>query len=181
MFHLSSFMLSTIPPPRFLNNTTTKILHQFPCKNFSSPYVPQSPNKFYYPMSSPQSATVALQEEVKESEKQPRLKWSDIGPDITEAQKQAISQLPPKMTKRCKALMRRIICFSPQDENLLLLLAAWVKVMKPRRADWLSVLKEMKRMENPLFMEVDQLSFHPICVAIFFPYQFNTDSSIVLL
>ncbi|XP_038975078.1 pentatricopeptide repeat-containing protein At1g01970-like [Phoenix dactylifera] len=154
MFRLSSFMLSTIPPPRILTDTTTKIFQQFPCKNFSSTYVRQPPNKFHYPMSSPKSATLSLQEEVEESEKQPKLKWSDIGPDITEAQKQAISQLPPKMTKRCKALMRRIICFSPQDENLPLLLAAWVKVMKPRRADWLSVLKEMKRMENPLFMEV---------------------------
>lgn len=159
MICLSSFMLSTIPLPRILTNNTTKIFHQFPCKNFSTPYVSLPTSKFCYPTSS-QSATVSLHGDVKESEKQPKLKWSDTGPDITEAQKQAVSQLPPKMTKRCKALMRRIICFSPQEENLPLLLAAWVKVMKPRRADWLSVLKEMKRMENPLFMEVGQLSFH---------------------
>lgn len=154
MICLSSYMLSTISPPRILTNTTTKIFHQFPCINFSSSYASQPPNKLHYPVSSLQSATVALEGVVKESDKQPKLKWSDIGPDITEAQKQAISQLPPKMTKRCKALMKHVICFSPQDENLPLLLAAWVKVMKPRRADWLSVLKEMRRMENPLFMEV---------------------------
>ncbi|XP_010921863.1 uncharacterized protein [Elaeis guineensis] len=154
MICLSSFMLSTIPLPRILTNNTTKIFHQFPCKNFSTPYVSLPTSKFRYAMSSPWSATVALQGDVEESGQQPKPKWSDIGPDITEAQKQAISQLPLKMTKRCKALMRRIICFSSQDENLSFLLAAWVKVMKPRRADWLSVLKEMKRMENPLFMEV---------------------------
>ncbi|KAJ8626517.1 hypothetical protein MRB53_019824 [Persea americana] len=85
----------------------------------------------------------------------PKLRWVEIGPNITEAQKEAISQLPPKMTKRCKAIMKRIICFSPEEGGeLSLLLSTWVKLMKPRRADWLSVLKEMKSQENPLFLQV---------------------------
>jgi len=56
--------------------------------------------------------------------------------------------------------MKRIICFSPEDENLSLLLAAWVKVMKPRRADF---LKEMKRSDNPLLLEVSYkvIILHP--------------------
>ena len=37
-------------------------------------------------------------------EDRPKFRWVEIGPEITESQKQAISQLPPKMTKRCKAL-----------------------------------------------------------------------------
>lgn len=82
-----------------------------------------------------------------------KLKWHDAGPDLTEAQKHEISQLSPVMTNRCKAIMRRIICFS-QEENLFLLLASWVKAMQPRRCDWLSVLKETKRMDVSLFFEV---------------------------
>lgn len=50
--------------------------------------------------------------------KKPRFKRVEIGPHITEAQKQAISELPPKMTKRCKALMKQIICFSRQKGSL---------------------------------------------------------------
>lgn len=106
-------------------------------------------------MSFAHSTLVASEVEEENVEKdETKIKWHDIGPDITESQKHAISQLPPKMTNRCKALMKRIICFSPQDESLSLLMAAWVKVMKPRRADWLAILKEMKRSENPLLLEV---------------------------
>ncbi|KAH0454468.1 hypothetical protein IEQ34_016392 [Dendrobium chrysotoxum] len=88
--------------------------------------------------------------EVKEGLK---LKWHDVGPELTEAQKHEISQLSPTMTNRCKAIMRRLICFS-EEENLFLLLASWVKAMRPKRCDWLSVLKEVKRVDVSLFLEV---------------------------
>ncbi|XP_028791185.1 pentatricopeptide repeat-containing protein At1g01970-like [Neltuma alba] len=81
-------------------------------------------------------------------------RWVEIGHDTTEAQKQAISQLPFKMEKRCKALMRRIICFSPEKGNMSDLLGAWVRIMKPIRADWLSVLKELKTMDHPFYLQV---------------------------
>lgn len=103
------------------------------------------------------SAVASLEEAAVEDEEKTdaKLKWVDIGPIITEAQKQAISQLPPKMTRRCKALMKRIICFSPKDEIMSILLASWVKTMKPIRADWLSVMKEIRRLGNPLLLEVN--------------------------
>lgn len=95
-----------------------------------------------------------------EEEKKPRFTWVEVGPNITETQKQAISQLPYKMTKRCKALMRQIICFSPEKTSLPLLFAAWVRIMKPRRADWLSVLKELERLDHPMLLEVSNLSLN---------------------
>lgn len=98
--------------------------------------------------------------EAKIEDKQ-RSKWVKKGHDITEEQKQAISQLPPKMTNRCKALMKQIICFLSENTSLSVLLATWVKSTKPRRADWLSVLKELSRMNHPLYFEV-----------LFFPFLF---------
>ncbi|XP_078157612.1 tetratricopeptide repeat (TPR)-like superfamily protein [Carex rostrata] len=83
-----------------------------------------------------------------------KLKWTNFKQDLTAEETIAISQLPPKMANRCKALLKRLICFSCQNENLQFLLATWVKTMKPRRADWLAVLKEMKRIEHPLYIEV---------------------------
>ncbi|XP_042509974.1 pentatricopeptide repeat-containing protein At1g01970 [Macadamia integrifolia] len=109
------------------------------------------------------SAMVTIEGEETEDdgglkEERPRLKWVEVGPNVTEEQKQVISQLPPKMTKRCKALMRQIICISSQEKNLSQLLDAWVRIMKPQRADWLVVLKELKRMEHPLLLEVTELA-----------------------
>lgn len=95
--------------------------------------------------------------EMGEGEKK-RYKWIEIGPNITEAQKMTISQISLKMTKRCKALVKQIICFSPEERSLSDLLAAWVKIMKPRRADWLSVLKELGRLDHPLLLEVAELA-----------------------
>ncbi|XP_021281277.1 pentatricopeptide repeat-containing protein At1g01970 [Herrania umbratica] len=92
------------------------------------------------------------------NEEKRRYNWVEIGPDIAEEQKQAITKLPFKMTKRCKALMKQIICFCPEKGSLADLLAAWVKIMKPRRADWLVVLKELKIMEHPLYFEVAELA-----------------------
>lgn len=87
-----------------------------------------------------------------------RFRWVRTALNITEDQKQAISELPPKMSNRCKAFIKQIICFTPETGNLSDLLAAWVKSMKPRRTDWLSVLKEMSRLEHPLYLEVAQLA-----------------------
>ncbi|XP_015902798.3 pentatricopeptide repeat-containing protein At1g01970 [Ziziphus jujuba] len=100
-------------------------------------------------------------EETAKSENEegkPMFKWVEIGPHITEAQRQAISKLSPKLTKRCKALMRQLICFSPHKASLSDLLAAWVRTMKPRRADWLAVLKELKTMDHPFYLQVAELA-----------------------
>ncbi|KAM3687193.1 hypothetical protein ACJW31_10G059500 [Castanea mollissima] len=88
----------------------------------------------------------------------PRYKWVEIGTNITEAQKKAIAQLPPTMTKRCMAVMKQIICLSPQRGSLSDLLAAWVRRMKPDRADWLAVLKELKIMDYQLYLQVAELA-----------------------
>ncbi|GMI75860.1 hypothetical protein like AT1G01970 [Hibiscus trionum] len=92
------------------------------------------------------------------NEEKRRFKWAEIGADITEEQKHAIDKLPVKMTKRNKALMKQIICFCPEKRSLKDLLGAWVQIMKPRRADWLAVLKELKIMEHPLYFEVVEMA-----------------------
>ncbi|KAL6896942.1 hypothetical protein ACP4OV_007514 [Aristida adscensionis] len=83
-----------------------------------------------------------------------RFRWDAFGSDLSDSQRQAVRGLSPKLPNRCKALMTRVVCLSPQDENLGALLAFWVKAMKPKRADWLLVLKELKAMESPLLTEV---------------------------
>lgn len=88
----------------------------------------------------------------------PKFKWVESR-HIKEEQKQAISKLSPKMTKRCKALMRQLICFSPDKTGLSELLAAWGRLMRPRRADWLAVLKELRAMDHPLYLEVCFVNF----------------------
>ncbi|PIN03703.1 hypothetical protein CDL12_23778 [Handroanthus impetiginosus] len=86
-----------------------------------------------------------------------KYKWVRTSSNLSEEEKQAISQLPSKMTNRCKALMKQIICYSPENRSVSLMLAAWVKSTKPRRADWLSVLKELDRLSHPLYFEVGGL------------------------
>ncbi|CAI8613020.1 unnamed protein product [Vicia faba] len=85
---------------------------------------------------------------------QKRFRWNEIRDGITEEQKLAISKLPFKMVKRCKAVMRQIICFSEEKGRLCDVLGAWAKIMMPTRADWLSVLKELKNIDHPLYAEV---------------------------
>ncbi|KAK9910727.1 hypothetical protein M0R45_034677 [Rubus argutus] len=92
------------------------------------------------------------------TEGQPRFKWGVIGPEITEAQQEAIDQLPPKMSKRCQALMKQIICFSPEKGSLCEVLDAWVNIMKPSRADWLAVLKELRIKDHPLYLQVAEIA-----------------------
>ncbi|KAF8019454.1 hypothetical protein BT93_G0209 [Corymbia citriodora subsp. variegata] len=88
----------------------------------------------------------------------PSFKWVEVGPRATEEQRIAISNLPFKMAKRRKALMRQIICFDPQRATLSDVLAAWVKIMKPSRADWLAVLKELRKLNHPAHLEVAELA-----------------------
>ncbi|KAI3412584.1 uncharacterized protein J3R85_017169 [Psidium guajava] len=99
---------------------------------------------------------VAKAENLQEG--RPSFRWVEVGPRATEEQRIAISNLPSKMTKRCKALMRQIICFDPQRATLSDVLAAWVKIMKPSRANWLAVLKELKKLNHPAYLEVAELA-----------------------
>jgi hypothetical protein len=84
----------------------------------------------------------------------PRFRWDELGTDLSEPHEQAMRGLSPKLPNRCRALMPRIVSLSPRSENLGVVLAFWVKAMKPKRADWLLVLKELKAMESPLLAEV---------------------------
>lgn len=63
--------------------------------------------------------------------------------------------------------MTRVVCLAPEDENLGALLAFWVKAMKPKRADWLLVLKELKAMDSPLLTEVNETEHFPTCLLHF--------------
>lgn len=90
----------------------------------------------------------------EEKEEKPRFRWLKIGSNISEGQKQTIAQIPPKMANRCQALLKQIICFSPENGSISLMMAAWVKSMNPRRADWLSVLKELEKLNHPMYFEV---------------------------
>lgn len=95
--------------------------------------------------------------EVKEEEKS-KSKWVRIGPEISEAQKQDIAKLPAKMSNRCKALMKQIICFDSEECDLSGLLKEWVKSTVPRRADWLIVLKELCAVNHPMYLQVAELA-----------------------
>lgn len=135
---------STAPKPRLRQSWRNLLLHQKPAKWSRSLH------------SGPVLAVIKAEDMGKTQAKDEasRFTWIQIGPNITEEQKQAMSQLPHKMTKRCKAFVKQIICFSPETGNLSDLLAAWVTFMKPRRADWLAVLKQLKLMEHPLYLQV---------------------------
>ncbi|CAN1332486.1 Pentatricopeptide repeat-containing protein At1g01970 [Linum perenne] len=88
----------------------------------------------------------------------PRSKWKEVGPNITKLQKQAISQLPLVMTNRSKAVMKQLICFSGENWSLVELLTTWVDIMKPRRADWLSVLKQLLETDHPFYIQVAEFA-----------------------
>ncbi|KAK1678181.1 hypothetical protein QYE76_039029 [Lolium multiflorum] len=89
-----------------------------------------------------------------EAEEAPRFRWDELGTDLSEPHEQALRGLSPKLPNRCRALMPRIVSLSPRGEHLGVVLAFWVRAMKPKRADWLLVLKELKVMESPLLAEV---------------------------
>ncbi|KMT17827.1 hypothetical protein BVRB_2g033640 [Beta vulgaris subsp. vulgaris] len=105
------------------------------------------------------TAHITENAETQELKEPRKFRWLEINPgNITESQKLAISRLPKMMERRCKALMRQIICFSPEKGSLCELLAAWVKIMKPKRADWLAVLKELSFVDHPSFIEIFELA-----------------------
>ncbi|KAK1326204.1 Pentatricopeptide repeat-containing protein [Acorus calamus] len=111
------------------------------------------------PFSFRTAAVATVEEGVRDGggETPKRLRWDEICRDPTEAQAELIVRLSPKLSRRCLALARRVVCFSPlRDGDLRLLLLEWVRVMKPRRADWLAVLKELKRLEVPLLLELSR-------------------------
>lgn len=90
---------------------------------------------------------------VQFGEERAKFRWDEVGHKAAGPQKEAISRLPPKMPNRCKAVMRQIICLS--EEGILPdVLSGWVSIMKPTRADWLAVLKELKAMDHPLHLQV---------------------------
>lgn len=90
----------------------------------------------------------------------PKIRWIEIKLDeINDAQSNHISRLPKNMTNRCKALMKQLICFSPEkSQSIEVLLCAWVRSMKPARADWLVILKELENMNHPLRLEVAEFA-----------------------
>lgn len=148
---------NSIPTPTFEITTT----HHYPFHQisfFRKPTNLSFSNFRFRPLSVATNVENAEKVEIGEEEKKPKFRWVEIGPHITETQKQAISKLPPKMTKRCKALMKQIICFSPEKTILSQLLAAWVRIMRPNRADWLTVLKELSCLDHPMLFEVSELA-----------------------
>lgn len=102
------------------------------------------------------SAGTAIGEVVEKEDtgQSPRFNWADVGLNLTDEQDEAITRIPIKMSKRCQALMRQIICFSSEKRSFCDLLGAWVRRMKPIRADWLSILKELKNLESPFYIKV---------------------------
>ncbi|CAL9213255.1 unnamed protein product [Arabidopsis halleri] len=107
------------------------------------------------------SASLAIGEvvEKEDTEQQiPRFNWVDVGLNLTEEQDEAITRIPIKMSKRCQALMRQIICFSSERGSFCDLLGAWVRRMNPIRADWLSILKELKNLDSPFYIKVAEFS-----------------------
>ena len=82
-----------------------------------------------------QAAAEAVEEEA------PRFRWDELGSGLSESQEQAMRVLSHKLPNRCRALMPRVVCLSPRDENLGVVLAFWVKAMKPKRAEWLLVFQ----------------------------------------
>lgn len=163
---LSPILPSNIYLPSFRTTIFNNIkFSELPFKHFFNLDVLEYRRKFQASTCSLQSTSIGQDGESDNCcKKEPKVKWTNIGSNITEAQKKAISQLPLKMSNRCKALLKQIICFSAETDNLSLLLAAWVKAMKPRRADWLSVLKEIERMEHHLLFEVSSV---PSCFRLF--------------
>ncbi|KAI3741239.1 hypothetical protein L1987_58910 [Smallanthus sonchifolius] len=89
----------------------------------------------------------------------PKFRWVEINlNEINDAQRNHIARLPKKLTNRCRALMKQLICFTPERSSISVLLSAWVTSMKPVRADWLVVLKELENMNHPLRFQVAEFA-----------------------
>lgn len=88
------------------------------------------------------------------------MRWADVDDNgLDKAQKRLIEALPPKLSGRSKALMKHIICLSEEDDPSELIMK-WVRIMKPKRVDWLAVLKQMEEqnLNHPLFFKVSGFS-----------------------
>ncbi|KAL5571973.1 hypothetical protein UlMin_021570 [Ulmus minor] len=142
-------------PVNPLTNETRKThLHQVLSQSFLQ--IPTSRKLQFRVALANSSVEEALKAEIEDGK--PRFRWAEVGPNITEAQQEAISKLPPKMAKRCKALLRQLICFSPLEATLSQVLAAWVSIMKPIRADWLVILKQLNTIDHNLYHEVTEFA-----------------------
>ncbi|KAL9252398.1 Pentatricopeptide repeat-containing protein [Drosera capensis] len=148
--HLNSHPKFPQLRPHFtLSQNPTKTLHRFhPISSFSHPI-----------------ASTSFSEELPTEI--PKFRWGKIDQrTMTEEQRLAVSRLPKKMTKRCKAFMRQMICYDSGKGRLGDVVSAWDQIMKPRRAEWLVALKELGRMGHPNALEVavhalDHQSFEP--------------------
>ncbi|KAK6918611.1 hypothetical protein RJ641_017033 [Dillenia turbinata] len=74
-----------------------------------------------------------------------QFRWVEMGYEISEAQKETISQLPAKMITRCKAVLKQIICFSSEKTCLSDL------------TDELIGLLFLKRIDHPLPLQMNQI------------------------
>nr|XP_043619024.1 pentatricopeptide repeat-containing protein At1g01970-like [Erigeron canadensis]XP_043619025.1 pentatricopeptide repeat-containing protein At1g01970-like [Erigeron canadensis]XP_043619026.1 pentatricopeptide repeat-containing protein At1g01970-like [Erigeron canadensis]XP_043619027.1 pentatricopeptide repeat-containing protein At1g01970-like [Erigeron canadensis]XP_043619028.1 pentatricopeptide repeat-containing protein At1g01970-like [Erigeron canadensis]XP_043619029.1 pentatricopeptide re len=154
MMHCSSFSMSSFLNPICTLNHKSQIFHHSnqPSFTFTNPTFPNP--KFL-------RLVCAVGELGQVHNEKPKInKWIDIKPDeINDAQRNHISRLPKNMSNRCKALMKQLICFSTEKySSLSLLLSAWVTSMKPARADWLVVLKELDIMNHPLRLQVAEFA-----------------------
>lgn len=88
------------------------------------------------------------------------LRWADVDENaLDKAQKSLIEALPPKLSGRSKALLKHIICLSEEDDPSELIMK-WVRIMKPKRVDWLAVLKQMEEqnLNHPLFFKITEIA-----------------------
>ncbi|CAN6440644.1 unnamed protein product [Victoria cruziana] len=88
-----------------------------------------------------------------------KLRWVDRPTATTDAQRKATSEFPEKMTNRCRAVLRNLICVSDSEkDDPSDLLARWVRVMKPKRAEWLLAIKYLKKLQHPLVFKVTEFA-----------------------
>lgn len=87
-------------------------------------------------------------------------RWADVDDNgLDKAQKRLIEALPPKLSGRSKALIKHIISLSEEDDPSELIMK-WVRIMKPKRVDWLAVLKQMEEqnLNHPLFFKITEIA-----------------------
>ncbi|GLJ32894.1 hypothetical protein SUGI_0662490 [Cryptomeria japonica] len=90
--------------------------------------------------------------------KENALRWTDVQvQNLDVAQRNLIEELPPKMSGRSKAVIKHIICMTGEDDPYPLLMK-WVKIMKPKRVDWLAVLKQLNLYDHPLFFKITEIA-----------------------
>ncbi|KAH9323657.1 hypothetical protein KI387_018296, partial [Taxus chinensis] len=86
------------------------------------------------------------------------LRWTDVQVQNVElAQRKLIEDLPPKMRGRSRAVIKHIICMTEEDDPHPILMK-WVKIMKPKRVDWLAVLKQISAYDHPLFFKITEIA-----------------------